>query len=125
MSASRAASRPRRAVNFAIVKGNNLSGSFSPVNVPPGVSVTYSNNGVYLRVTGPVPAQIIGPALVGDNLGFSWASVSGQSYTVQQNTNLATTNWIFYTNLIGDGSLLNLQVPVTNAPQQFFRVREP
>ena len=110
---------------FQIVKGNNISGSFSPVNVPPGVSVTYSNNGVYLRVTGPVPAHIIGPALVGDNLGFAWATVSGQSYTVQQNTNLATTNWVFYTNLIGDGSLMNLQVPVTNAPQQFFRVREP
>jgi hypothetical protein len=74
---------------------------------------------------GPVPAQLIDSALVGDNLGFSWATVSGQSYIVQQNTNLATTNWMFFTNLIGGGSLFNVHVPVTNAPQQFFRAREP
>jgi hypothetical protein len=30
--------------------------------------------------------------------------IPGQSYPVLQNTNLASSNWFFYTNFIGDGS---------------------
>jgi hypothetical protein len=51
--------------------------------------------------------------------------VSNQSYTVQHNGDLATTNWVSDTNFTGNGSLMQLVAPVTNAPQRFFRVRQP
>jgi hypothetical protein len=59
------------------------------------------------------------------NFALSFQSVSNQSYTVQQNTNLATTNWVFLTNLTGNGSVLQVETPATNARQNFFRVARP
>ena len=56
---------------------------------------------------------------------FSFPTVNSQSYTVQQNTNLAGTNWTYYTNLTGNGSLMQVVTPVTNVPMHFFRVWEP
>ena len=39
----------------------------------------------------------------GTSFAFGFPTVSGQNCTVQENTNLATTNWVFYTNFTGDG----------------------
>jgi uncharacterized repeat protein (TIGR03803 family) len=57
------------------------------------------------------------------SLGFQTAL--GQSYTIQQNANLWTTNWVFYTNLTGNGLPAQLVLPVGDASSQFFRVLEP
>jgi hypothetical protein len=38
---------------------------------------------------------------------------------------LSTTNWVFQTNFLRNGLLMQVVVPVTNATQRFFRVREP
>jgi hypothetical protein len=69
--------------------------------------------------------QIQPPRLTGTNFNFNIGTVLYQGYTIQQNTNLTTTNWIDYTNLTGDGSSYQFQVPVSSRPQQFFRVRQP
>ena len=61
----------------------------------------------------------------GGNFGFSFGTVNGQSYTVQQNSNLAVPNWTFYTNIIGDGSSYQFVLPVTGMPGVYFRVSEP
>jgi hypothetical protein len=63
--------------------------------------------------------------LSGSNFTFNFGTANGQSYTVQQNTNLATTNWTFYTNITGNGSIYQFATPVTNIPRRFFRVVEP
>ena len=107
---------------FQILSCSGLSGAFSSTNVPAGMSVSYSNNGVYLIVP---PMQILNPLFSGGNLIFSFSTVSNQSYTIQRNDDLATTNWVFYTNFTGNGSLLQLVAPVTNAPQRYFRLRQP
>jgi hypothetical protein len=78
-----------------------------------------------VRMSAAIPAQIQSPLLAGTNYTFNFSTVSGQSYTVQQNTNLATTNWIFCTNIIGNGSLYQFQTPVSSNHQQFFRVSAP
>jgi hypothetical protein len=78
-----------------------------------------------LVVTGTVSAQIQSPQLSGGNFTFNFGTANGQSYTVQQNTNLATTNWTFYTNITGNGSIYQFATPVTNIPRRFFRVVEP
>jgi hypothetical protein len=102
-----------------------LSGSFTSINVPAGITVSNLLNHVELVVTGTVPAQIQSPQLSGGNFTFSFGTANGQSYTVQQNTNLATTNWTFYTNITGNGSIYQFATPVTNIPRRFFRVGSP
>ena len=110
---------------FQILSCSSLAGAFSSTNMPAGISVSYSNNGVYLVVTGTVPAQILNPAVSNGNFTFSLGTVNSQSYTVQHNDDLATTNWVFDTNFTGNGSLMQCFVPVTNVPQRFFRVSQP
>jgi len=110
---------------FQILSSSGLSGTFSALNVPKGLSVLYTNNSVFLVVTSAVPAQIVKPALSNGNLVFSFETVSGQSYTIQRNDDLATTNWVFYTNLSGNGSLMQVVLPVKNNAHRFFRARQP
>jgi hypothetical protein len=121
-------------VNFApvvgdqigIVGSSGLSGTFNSVNLPAGFSVGYSASGVLLTVSGPVPVEILSPQRVGTNFLFQFATASGQNYTIQRNDDLTTTNWVFYTNIVGTGSAMQVQVPVTVTPaKSFFRVREP
>src|ERR1039457_3921540 len=108
-----------------------FTGTFSSTNVPAGMTVSYRHNiqslpeYVYLVVTGTVPAQVQSPQLSGGNFTFNFGTANGQSYTVQQNTNLATTNWTFYTNIIGNGSIYQFATPVISIPRRFFRVRSP
>ena len=110
---------------FQILSSGGLGGAFTTLNVPGGIAVTYSNNSVFLTVTGTVSGKIIEPALSGNDFSFSVVTVSNQNYTIERNDDLATTNWVFYTNFTGDGSLLQLVSPVTNAPQRFYRVCQP
>ena len=63
--------------------------------------------------------------LSGGNFTFNFGTANGQSYTVQQNTNLAKANWTFYTNITGNGSIYQFATPVTNFPRRFFRVGSP
>jgi len=111
---------------FQVVSSTGLSGTFSSVSVPAGVSVNYSNSGVYLFVLGTVPVEIINTRLVGTNLLFQFPTTSNQSYTIQRNDDLTTTNWVFYTNIIGNGLVYQFTTPLTNnIPQRFFRVNQP
>jgi hypothetical protein len=73
-----------------------------------------------------VPVPVLSSELTGTNFILEFSTVSGQSYTVQQNVNLATTNWISYTNVTGDGTTKQFQLPVmTTSAQYFFRVSAP
>ncbi len=82
-----------------------------------------AGNGTVFRIV--LPVTFSSPYLSGGNLDLGFQAVAGQSYTVQQNTNLATTNWVYYTNFTGAGSGVQLTIPLTNAAAQFFRLREP
>jgi len=73
--------------------------------------LTYSNTSVYLVVTGPVPVTIQSLHSTSGSFFFAFETQSNQSYTIQQNTNLATTNWLFYTNFSGNGSLMQVVAP--------------
>jgi hypothetical protein len=73
----------------------------------------------------PIATQILSPQLAGGNFTFSFQTVSNQSYTVEQNADLTTTNWIPCANHFGDGSLFHFTVPATNHGTLFFRLREP
>ena len=116
---------------FQILSCTSFTGTFSSTNVPAGMTVRYLPNNlglteyVYLVVTGTVPAQLQSPGLTNGNFTFSFGTANDQGYTVQQNTNLATTDWTFYTNITGNGSIYQFFAPVTNIPRRFFRVGSP
>ncbi len=110
---------------FQILSCTALSGAFSSLNVPPGMTVSILPESVDLVVTGTVPAQVQSPGSTGGNFTFSFGTANGQSYTVQQNTNLAKADWTFYTNITGNGSIYQFATPLANFPQRFFRVGSP
>jgi hypothetical protein len=111
---------------FQIVSCSGVSGTFSTLTVPSGITVNYTNSGVFLDVTGLTPVQIIATHLAGGNLLFQFQTISGQGYTIQTNDDLTTTSWGYYTNVIGSGGVYQFQTPVAATPAQlFFRVQEP
>jgi hypothetical protein len=116
---------------FEILACTSFTGAFSITNLPAGMTVSNVQNNlgqpeyVYLVATGTVPAQIQAPWLSSGNFTFGFGTANGQSYTVQQNTNLATTNWTFFTNITGSGSLYQFATPLTSVPQRFFRLSQP
>jgi hypothetical protein len=113
---------------FQILSSGSRSGTFKlPPSFPSGISVTYSNSGVYLIVTNTVlwPAQISSPQLVVSHMDFSFPTITNQSYTIQETASLSPTSWMDYSNFTGNGSVWQFAIPVTNAPQQFFRVISP
>ncbi|MEO8429690.1 MAG: hypothetical protein ABI651_21575 [Verrucomicrobiota bacterium] len=76
-----------------------------------------------LRV-GATPPVLSSPLISNGHFTFSFQTLAGQSYTLQENTNLATADWVPYRNFTGDGSLFQFVVPLTPGAH-FFRVREP
>ncbi len=110
---------------FEILSCNSLSGTFNSINAPAGMTVSYFPNYAELVVTGTVPAQIQSPGKIGNIFKFTFGTANEQSYTIQQTTNLDPANWTFYSNVIGNGSIFQFTTPITNFPQQFFRVRSP
>lgn len=86
---------------------------------------TYTERHVPVLIV-PPPPQILSVNLLGGNLGMSFLTVSSQSYTVQANLNLTTTNWFACTNFSGNGLIMPVAVPISNGvPQEFFRVKQP
>ena len=75
--------------------------------------------------TAPAPVTIILPQVSDTNFTFSFTTVSNQSYTIQSNANLATTNWTFCASLTGNGSVFQFAMPLPGFAQRFFRVVEP
>jgi hypothetical protein len=71
------------------------------------------------------PVHLQSVQFTGSDLAFSFPTVNGRLYVVQQNTNLATADWSYFTNITGDGSLYQLLVPVSNIQQQFLRISQP
>lgn len=67
------------------------------------------------------PTLSIQPSGTAANISFE--SMSNQIYTLQETTNLAPTNWLNYTNLVGNGMQLNTVVPISGQPQSFFRAQ--
>jgi hypothetical protein len=72
------------------------------------------------------PMVILEPAFANGQFSFLFPTVAGQSYTVQRNDDLGTTNWIPFTNSIGTGLPFQLAISTTNpVSSSYFRVRQP
>jgi hypothetical protein len=118
-------SSPAAGNQFQLISSRALIGSFATLDLPQSTSLVTTTNAVYLLVTGAAPPELLNAAYSGGHFEFSISTVNGQSYTVQRSDDLATSNWVPYTNFTGDGSIIRIVAPVGGVPQRFFRVREP
>jgi hypothetical protein len=64
-------------------------------------------------------------SLVANAIQLSFLTTTNQSYTIQHNDNLVTSNWVNDTNIIGSGSVWLWSPPSTGQAQRFYRVRQP
>jgi photosystem II stability/assembly factor-like uncharacterized protein len=110
---------------FAYTNGNILIGYNDNFN-----STGDSNNFVLfdnIRVTPVVvsPVRLLSPAVVGTDFRFSFATELYESYTAQQATNLTTPVWVNYTNVVGNGNVMELTVPWNPGQESYYRVSRP
>jgi len=108
--------------------------------IPAGIHVlswdanTYSDTGsspsdagwvdevVYTPYGAASPVTLLSPSLVGTNLQFSFVSQINHTNFVQYSTNLASTNWLPYSTIVGDGTTQMVTVPANIPAHEFFRV---
>jgi len=72
-----------------------------------------------------IPVVITNVFQSGTSLSLGFQTYLGQAYTIQTNSDLTTTNWGFYLNTTGDGTIQNFLTPDLALPKLFFRVVEP
>jgi len=71
-----------------------------------------------------LPVALLVTGLSGGNYQFSFPTVAGETYSIQQSSDVASGIWTSSTNLTGVGSPFQFTAPLSNA-QQFFRVVQP
>ncbi|MBI5387025.1 MAG: SBBP repeat-containing protein [Verrucomicrobia bacterium] len=108
-----------------VTAGSGVIPAFTAFDLPAGLSMVQSNTSVFLVVTSAIPAQLLGSSVSAGNFSFRFGTVTNRSYTVERTDGFSPANWVFHTNLTGDGTLMEVAVPLTNAPRRFFRVRQP
>ncbi|HTH48850.1 MAG TPA: hypothetical protein VMB21_15155, partial [Candidatus Limnocylindria bacterium] len=115
---------PEPGSEFPIISCSKLNGKFASLSLPFGMSAIYSDTGVTLKMEGSAPVQIFDPTFTEGKFGFSFDTENGLNYVVQQNDDLTSSNWLFYTNIPGNGLPIQIFLPVTNN-QGFFRLLAP
>ncbi len=109
-------------VTVSGVVNTGAAGTYTLNYVATDPSGNSSTNTRTVNVLAPSPVQFVASSTAG---AFSFATVSGQSYTIEQCTNLTCGQWCFYTNFTGAGIPWQFIVPTNQSSSQFFQVREP
>lgn len=68
------------------------------------------------------PVQILNPLPTGTNFSLSFLTQAGRTHTVQTRTNLSTAPWVDLTNFVGDGSAIQLFLPLGTGSESYFRI---
>jgi uncharacterized repeat protein (TIGR03803 family) len=71
----------------------------------------------------PSQVSIQPPGISGGNFILRFQTVSNQSYTVEQSTQVSGGSWTAVTNFTGNGSAFQMAVPMAGKFSLFFRVR--
>jgi hypothetical protein len=90
----------------------------------PGASDAFGSV-TFAVVPQPSAVTIINTVLVGGNIQFSFLSAANTTNYVQYTTNLANTNWLNYSTIVGDGTLQTVNVPASTPAATFFRILTP
>jgi hypothetical protein len=74
-------------------------------------------------VTNHQPVHLRDPQWLGTAVQFQFVSEAATTNTIESRTNLALGGWEDRTNILGDGTLKTVTLPLANSPVEFFRVR--
>jgi hypothetical protein len=111
---------------YEVDQGSGRVYKISPDGTQRSIFASGLNLGGFIAIArGPVPVILFSPQFSGNNFTFSFQTVTNQSYTVQQNTNVASTNWLNYTNILGSGNVYQFTAPLAGKAKNFFRVSQP
>jgi len=116
---------PDNTNSFRVISYFSRGGTFTNFNLPAGFTWTnnYGANAFSLQIASVNPPQVVAaPSVQNGVFSYSFNAVLGQTYQVQTNSNLITTNWgndgpsIYVTNNpVVVSNLVNLD------PQLFYR----
>jgi hypothetical protein len=111
------------------ILGTDINGTWYlavPNNDPSLITYTIravlSTNGMLISAF-PINTTATVPG--GTNVQLTWSpTVVGETYQVQTNTDLTTTNWGVLTNIVATGTSITFTdpTPVSSIPMQFYRV---
>lgn len=73
-------------------------------------------------VSNAAPVQLLNPQPAGGYFQFEFLSQPGFTNTIQSRTNLTLGDWMNRTNILGDGALKTVALPISSEPAEFFRV---
>ncbi len=126
---------PQVGAQFQVVSASSLTGTFSSLNVPSGITISYSGNGVVATVTSPVGnRQIVNPGMSQPTLVISRVAdyqatlqwEGSTNFVVESASSLeASAPWLAVTNIpmTLTSNSFNVKLPITNAAQ-YFRLRQ-
>ncbi len=80
---------------------------------------------VFVVSSGALPVHLLNANQADGSFQFSFLSQSQFTHAIQYRTNLVSGNWQTYSNVIGDGALKTIPIPVSvfnGSPQGFIRV---
>jgi hypothetical protein len=113
----------QRYIGFGANNNSDVYQGFSVVPGSVGDSADIHEGESRNQIIASVPPSALvmtSPRRDGTNFVFNFGTVSNQSYSVWANANLATTNWVNYTNLVGDGYIQKITTSITNGQAGFF-----
>ena len=100
-----------------------VDGSSQPINS--WITTAHLNSDAtveFVVAVGATPVQLANPNRSGGDFQFQFLSQTGRTNVVQSRTNLNLGMWLDRTNILGDGTLKTVILPVSGAPVEFFRV---
>jgi hypothetical protein len=111
---------PQPGDEFQILTCGSQTGQFSQINAPDVTNATcharYNGTNVSVFL-----ASRLMPILSGDMFSFSFVTMAGLSYVVQESDSLDPSNWQTLEQIAGDGSTKTISDPATGA-ERFYRV---
>lgn len=73
-------------------------------------------------VSNALPAQLLNAQQIGSQFQFEFFAPFGFTNLIQSRTNLTLGDWIDRTNIFGNGSFKVINLPISSAPAEFFRI---
>jgi hypothetical protein len=111
-------------ITFSVPTDSN---SFTPTNWAAQVKLFSTAFSTFVVGAGTSsPVMIVNPGVTATSFQFSFTAPTGVTNSIQYRTNLvAGSNWQTYTNVVGNGSLQTIQIPLSifnPAKQGFVRI---
>lgn len=109
-------------VRYARIATTNFSVSTPFLGWNLGLARYESSATSSFTVSNAQPAQLLNAQQIGGQFQFEFFAPLGFTNFVQSCTNLTLGDWIDRTNILGDGNLKAISLPIGPEPAEFFRV---